>query len=317
MNSGSPILIVDDMHPALMKGLEDHAYSYSYLPEATREEVLAILPGYIGLVVRSKLLVDREVIEAGSQLRFIARAGSGMDNVDQDHAAAKGILCLNAPEGNSDAVGEHTAGLLLALTRNSFRAFDEVKEGLWLREQNRGEELTELTVGIIGYGHTGQAFARKISGFGCRVLFYDKFIKNIPTPFAQEALLKVVLDQADILSFHIPWNEENDGLINRALIEAVSRPFYLLNLSRGGIMKTKDVLWGLESGKIKAAALDVLENEKPGSWTPEERTYMKRFIQSKRVIVTPHIGGWTNASYRKISEVLLAKILPVLSKDEI
>lgn len=305
------------MHPALMKGLEERTYAYTYLPDATREEVLAHLPGCSGLVVRSKLKVDKEVIDAGFQLRFIARAGSGMDNVDEDYAAKKGILCLNAPEGNSDAVGEHAAGLLLALTRNSIRAFDEVKEGVWLREENRGEELTELTVGIIGYGHTGQAFARKISGFGCHVLFYDKFIKNIPTPFAQEALLEVVLDRADVLSFHIPWNEENDGLINRTLIEAVSRPFYLLNLSRGGIMKTQDILWGLENGKIKAAALDVLENEKPDTWTLTERMFIQRFIQSKRVIVTPHIGGWTKASYRKISEVLLAKILPVLSKDEI
>lgn len=305
------------MHPALMKGLDEHAYAYSYLPEVTREEVLALLPGCSGLVVRSKLRVDKEVIDAGSQLRFIARAGSGMDNVDENYAGEKGILCLNAPEGNSDAVGEHAAGLLLALTRNSFRAFDEIKEGIWRREENRGEELSELTIGIIGFGHTGQAFARKISGFGCQVLFYDKFIKNIPTPFAQEALLEVVLDRADVLSFHIPWNEENDGIINRALIEAVSRPFYLLNLSRGGIMKTKDILWGLESDKIKAAALDVLENEKPKTWTLEEKALIQRMIQSKQVVITPHIGGWTKASYRKISEVLLAKILPVLREDEI
>lgn len=305
------------MHPALMKGLDENAYTYSYMPDATREEVLASLPGYRGLVLRSKLQVDHEVLDSGLNLQFIARAGSGMDNVDEAYANAKGIVCLNAPEGNSDAVGEHAAGLLLSVTRNSFRSFDEVKQGVWRREENRGEELTELTVGIIGYGHTGQAFARKISGFGCHVLFYDKFIKSIPTPFAEEALLQQVLDRADVLSFHIPWNEENDGLIDRAFIDAVSRPFYLLNLSRGGIMKTKDILWGLENGKIKAAALDVLENEKPETWSAEEKALIQRLIQSKQVVITPHIGGWTRASYKKISEVLLAKILAMLSKDEI
>lgn len=305
-------MIADDMHPALMKGLDEHGYPYTYIPGASREEVLATISEYKGLVLRSKLQVDHELLDAAVNLHFVARAGSGMDNVDEDYAKSRGIECLNAPEGNSDAVGEHAAGLLLALTRHTFRAFDEIKKGIWMREENRGEELTEMTVGIIGYGHTGQAFARKISGFGCRVLFYDKFLKNIPTPYACEALLQEVLDQADVLSFHIPWNEQNNGLINRSLIEAVSKPFYLLNLSRGGIMKTEDVWRGLESGKIKAAALDVLENEKPESWLPEEKMLVQHLIQSKRVVITPHIGGWTRASYRKISEVLLAKILPLL-----
>lgn len=312
-----PILIADDMHPTLMDGLKEHAIPFHYLPNISRKEVLESIEGYSGLVVRSKFTVDQAVMDAASNLCFIARAGSGMDNVDEEYANLKGIYCLNAPEGNRDAVGEHAAGLLLALTRNISKSFDEVKEGIWLREENRGEELTELTVGIIGFGHTGQAFARKMSGFGCRILYYDKFLKNIPTPFAEEALLQEVLEQADVLSFHIPWNKENNGLINHLLIEGVKKPFYLLNLSRGGIMKTPDVLRALDTGKIKAAAFDVLENEKPTTWSVEEKALIQRLIQSRRVVITPHIGGWTTASYRRISEVLLTKIVSVLKEDEI
>jgi len=312
-----PVLIADDMHASLMEGLERLDIPFLYMPEASRTEVLALLPKCQGLVVRSKLLVDREVLAQAGNLLFIARAGSGMDNVDEPFAQSKGIICLNAPEGNRDAVGEHAAGLLLGLIRNIPRAFDEVKQGLWLREENRGEELTEMTVGIIGYGNTGQAFAHKISGFGCRILYYDKNFIDVPTSFAKPALLREVYDQADVLSFHIPLDEENKGLINHSLIASVARPFYLLNLSRGGIMNTPDILRGLESGKIKAAALDVLENEKPHTWNEGESLMLQRMIDTKRVILTPHIGGWTTASYRRISEVLLAKIESLLSQDEI
>lgn len=313
MESGLPILIADAMHPALMEGLDRQHFPYLYLPMATHEEVLAVLPGCRGLVLRSKLRVDRALIDCAIHLEFIARAGSGMDNVDEVYALSKGIRCVNAPEGNCDAVGEHAVGLLLSLTRNIVQSFEEVKEGQWKREENRGDELSEMTVGIIGYGFTGEAFARKLAGFGCRILFYDKNLPVIPTPYAKQALLDQVLEQADVLSFHIPLDEENDGLIDQNFIDKVSRPFYLLNLSRGGIMKTQDVLKGLEKGKIKAAAFDVLENEKPTTWNTEEKVLFQHLIQSKRVVITPHIGGWTYSSYRKISEVLLAKIETLLN----
>jgi len=301
------------MHASLMEGLQRLGIAYLYEPQASREQVLELIPQCSGLVVRSKLQVDKSLFERGTNLMFIARAGSGMDNVDEEEARSRGIVCINAPEGNRDAVGEHAIGLLLALTRHIPKAFDEVKLGFWNREANRGDELSELTVGIIGFGNTGQAFAKKLSGFGCRILFFDKILKNIPTPYAKPALLEEVYDQADVLSFHIPLDEENKGLINNSLIAKVARPFYLLNLSRGGIMNTIDVLKGLKSGKIKAAALDVLENEKPHTWNEEEKRMLQHMIETNRVILTPHIGGWTTASYRKISEVLLAKIESLLS----
>lgn len=301
------------MHESLMEGLDRLGIAFLYIPKASRDEVLDLLPQCQGLVVRSKLYVDREVLERAVNLRFVARAGSGMDNVDETRARELGIACINAPEGNRDAVGEHAVGLLLGLTRRIPASFEEVKFGQWCREENRGEELTELTVGIIGFGNTGQAFARKLSGFGCQIIFYDKYSTPVPTSYAKAALLEEVYDKADVLSFHIPLDEENRGLINNSLIARVARPFYLLNLSRGGIMNTKDILRGLESGKIKAAALDVLENEKPHTWNDGERKMLQDMIDTKRVILTPHIGGWTTASYRRISMVLLAKIETLLS----
>jgi len=313
MEFNLPVLIVDDMHPSLMEGLEQRGIAYIYKPDATRTEVLDLVSQCCGLVVRSKLQVDKTVLKQAKHLLFIARAGAGMDNLDEAEAMRRRILCLNAPEGNRDAVGEHAAGLLLSLTRRIPASYDQVKQGLWLREENRGEELTELTIGIIGFGNTGQAFAKKMSGFGCRILYYDKNLIDVPTPYAEAALLEEVYDQADVLSFHIPLDEENKGLINNSLIARVARPFYLLNLSRGGIMNTSAILEGLKSGKIKAAALDVLENEKPHTWNEGEKEMLQSMIETKRIILTPHIGGWTTASYRKISEVILAKIESLLS----
>lgn len=313
MELTKPILIADDMHPALMDGLKEKQIAFEYRPEINREELYRCIGNYEGLVVRSKVRVDEPLLQQASALKFIARAGAGMDNIDEVATGRRGIICFNAPEGNRDAVGEHALGLLLNLTRNISQAYEEVKHAKWNREANRGEELTELTVGIIGYGNTGQSFAQKISGLGCKVLYYDKFYPNVPTPFAKPALMKEVYAQADVLSFHIPLDEQNKGLINRSLIDAVARPFYLLNLSRGGIMNTKDILWGLETGKIKGAGLDVLENEHPENWTKEEMEIIHHLERTKKVIITPHVGGWTYASYRKISEVLFSKIMSMLA----
>ncbi len=315
MKNRLPVLIADEMHPALMNGLEAYGFPFDYQPSLDAEEILRLLPHYCGLVIRSKLYVDKNVLLAGPNLRFIARAGSGMDNIDEKAAAELGIVCLNAPEGNEDAVGEHAVALLLSLTRNLSAAFEEVKAAQWNREKNRGFELTEMTVAVIGFGHTGKAFARKVSGFGGKVLFYDKNPEVVPTSFAEAALWDQVLKQADVLSFHVPLDEENRGLISKALINSVEKPFFLLNLSRGGIMKTRDILLGLEQGKILGAGLDVLENEKPDTWTAEENELFRSLIATGKVIVTPHIGGWTFSSYRKISEVLLSRIISVLSRD--
>lgn len=312
---GHRILIVDDMHPAFMRGLEEKGFEFDYYPEIQRDEIIQNLRNYHVLVVRSKIFIDREILDAAPQLFLIARAGSGMDNIDEQETAKRNVRCINAPEANSDAVAELTAGAIIAMTRNIIRANGEVKNFLWQREENRGDELTEMTLGIIGFGHCGQALARKMSGFGIRILYYDKFVKNIPTLHAIESLMEEVCEQADIVSFHIPLTEENRGIIDKRLISSFNKPVYLLNFSRGGIMRTEDILWGLESGRLKGLALDVLENEKLHQMNDRERDLFHRLVQNDRVLLTPHIAGWTFSSYRKISEVLLFKLLLELSQD--
>jgi D-3-phosphoglycerate dehydrogenase len=271
-------LIIDDLHPAFMEGLAGLDISFSYLPDIQRKEMLEIIPEYTGLVFRSKTFADRELLDAGVSLKLIARAGSGMDNLDHPYAVAKGIKCINAPEGNRDAVAEHAVGLILALTRNIVSSFSEVREYRWDRERNRGEEMTEMTLAIIGFGNTGEALARKMSGFGGKTLFYDKKPRGVATPWAQEALMKEIYEQADIVSFHIPLDDQNAGIISRELISGFKKPFYLLNLSRGGIMNTEDVLWGLKEGKIRGLALDVLEDEKIARLKPEQRDQLDQLL---------------------------------------
>lgn len=308
MTTSRTILIVDDVHPILTEGLTNLGYEVLYLPGLSKEVAKRDYHHVYGLVIRTGFTVDRDFLEAYSQLKFIARAGSGMDNVDEDFAEELGIICLNAPEGNCDAVGEHALGLLLSLTRNIVTSIQEVRQGLWRREENRGLELSEMTVAIIGFGHTGQAFAKKLSGFGCRILYIDREKKEGVSHLALESDWPTVFKEADVLSFHIPLDDKNKRVINRDLINAMEKKFFLLNLSRGGIMHTQDVWNGIIEEKILGAGFDVWENEKIHLWNSAEKELFELMSVSGKLILTPHIGGWTTASYRKISEVLLKKI---------
>lgn len=305
------------MHPALMDGLRQLKIDFDYKPEITRKDVLNQLASYTGIVVRSKIKIDREILDAGTSLLFVARAGAGMDNIDLSAAEEKNIRCLNAPEGNRDAVAEMTIGLLLDLCRNIGKADNEIRSGIWDREANRGYELSDLCIGIIGFGNTGSQFAKRLLGFESKVIFYDKNPEIIPTYNAKPALLKQVLKQADVLSFHVPLEGGNEHLIDKQLLISIEKPVFLLNTARGGIMNTQDVLWGLEQGIILGAGLDVLENERLNQLSTEERRIFNRLLAHPRVRLTPHVAGWTFSSYRKISEVLLSKISAMLSEDEI
>lgn len=306
------ILVVDDLHPAFMQGLDDWKITYDYFPAIQRAQILEIIHQYTVLVVRTKIQVDREILDAATSLKVIARAGSGMDNIDTVCAEGKGIACINAPEANKDAVAEHAIGLILSLTRNIGRSHTEVKELLWRRAANRGVELNALTIAIIGYGNTGSALARKLSGFGSRVIFYDKYLKGVTTPWATEAFMQEVFEAADIVSFHIPLEGDNGQIINSQWIDKFRKPFYLLNLSRGGIMNTSDIIAGLKSGKILGCALDVLENEQLNQLQPKQQEEIAFLLQQPNVVITPHIAGWTYQSYERISEVLLLKLRPML-----
>jgi D-3-phosphoglycerate dehydrogenase len=247
---------------------------------------------------------------------MMPNAGSGGFNfnkvvVNTNHPLATKFLAN--PEANADAVAEHTLGLLISLLRNIPKAYQEVQNKVWLREENRGVEFSDLVLGIIGFGNTGSVFARKLSGLGCETIFYDKFLSGLTTPFAKESLLEQLFERADVLSFHIPLNEMNKDFINLELINNCKKPVYLLNVSRGGIMNTEDMVKALKQKKILGLGLDVLENEKPATFSPAEDKMFKELIAMPNVVVTPHIAGWTGASYRKISSVLALKLNALLT----
>lgn len=312
LNRNYQALIVDDVHPVLMERLEHDGISCTYLPSISADEVESALNGYEILVVRSKVDVDRKVIESNPQLRLIARAGSGMDNIDLDAADRAGVICVNAPEGNRDAVAEQTLGMLLSLLANIHSSYLQVRDLEWKREANRGHELKGLTVGIIGYGNTGSAVAERLAGFGVRVCAYDKYKSGFGTDTVEESSLEAILDHADVLTFHVPLTKETRGWIDERLINRMGKSFYLLNLSRGGIMNTAHIAAALASGKILGFAADVLEKEPPSLMEQKDLGLLKELMERPNVLITPHIGGWTFESYRKISEVLASKILSTL-----
>lgn len=304
------VLIVDDVHPVLMQKLDEAGIGYDYKPEmALRSELLTALPGYTGLVVRTKFFIDREIMNAGSDLRWIARAGAGMDNIDEEYAAEKKITLINAPEGNRDAVAEHALGMLLNLLRNINRSDRQIREGIWLREENRGVELRGKTVGVIGYGNTGRAFAEKLRGFGVEVIAYDKYISGFGDEYVRECTLDILYQQADVVSLHIPLSPETKYWVNMDFFNAFHKPIYLVNTSRGQVLRTSDLVTAIENARVKGAALDVLENEKLSAYGDEEHAWFSKLKGFDNVVLTSHIAGWTVESYLKISYTLAEKIL--------
>ncbi|GGH10692.1 2-hydroxyacid dehydrogenase [Mucilaginibacter phyllosphaerae] len=299
------ILIVDDLHPAFMEQAEALGFTCNYQPGMKLEEACAIIHHYDGLAIRSKFQVDKAFIDRAN-LRFICRAGAGMDNIDEDYALAKGIKLINAPEGNMDAVGEHAMGLLLSLMNNINRGDAEIRNGKWLREENRGHELKGKTVGIIGYGHMGSSFAKRLSGFGVLVIAYDKYKTGFSNQYAREVSMEEIVRTSDVLSLHIPLTKETSGLVDDEYLFHFKKPIFLLNTARGKVVKTQAVLNAIKQGKIIAAGLDVLEVEKFPSLAEQE--WFEELRQSGKVILSPHVAGWTFESYRKISEVMARKL---------
>ncbi|WP_183575903.1 2-hydroxyacid dehydrogenase [Mucilaginibacter sp. X5P1] len=300
------ILIVDDIHPVFIEQAEALGYTCDYRPLIKASEAFEIIGDYAGLVIRSKFNVDRSVIDAATSLRFVCRAGAGMDNIDEAYAAEKNIQLINAPEGNMDAVGEHAVGLLLSLM-NNFRTSDaEIRTGSWLREANRGYELKGKTVGIIGYGFMGSSFAKKLSGFGVDVIAYDKYKTGFSDRYAREVSMEEIVKHSDVLSLHIPLTSETNGLVNDEYLFHFKKPIFFINTSRGKTAKVSAILNAIKQGRIIGAGLDVLEVEKFPSLAEQE--WYEELRQSDKVILTPHVAGWTFDSYRRISEVMAAKL---------
>ncbi len=303
------ILIVDDIHPIFIEQAEAMGYTCDYRPTIKPDEAYEILSNYGGMVIRSKFLVDKKVLDLSTDLRFICRAGAGMDNIDEAYAIAKGIILINAPEGNMDAVGEHAVGMLLSLMNNFNRADAEVRNGLWKREANRGYELRDKTVGIIGYGFMGGSFARKLSGFGVKVIGYDKYKTGFSDQYVREVSMEEIVKHSDVVSFHVPLTPETNGLVDDEYLFHFKKPIFLLNTSRGKVVKTQAVLNAIRDGKILGAGLDVLEVEKFPALG--EQLWFSELKQSGRVLLTPHVAGWTFDSYRRISEVMAEKLAKI------
>lgn len=302
------VLIIDDVHPYLLEQLPLLSYQADYRPHIEREELLAIIGHYSGLVVRSKTNIDKEILSEANHLKFIGRAGSGLEIIDLEYAKNRGIVCFNTPEANSDAVGEQAVGMLLSLLANIHKSYLEVRNFEWNRESNRGIELSSLTVGIVGYGHTGSAFAKKLRGFGCKIIAYDTEKKGFGNAWVQECPQETIFEQADVVSFHIPLNSKNKYLINSDYLGHFKKNIFLLNLSRGKIMNTNAIINALKDGKIRGCALDVLENENISEYSFDERQQLSNLLSFPSVIITSHIGGWTHESYYKISFQLAEKI---------
>jgi D-3-phosphoglycerate dehydrogenase len=300
------ILIVDDLHSIFKERATAMGYEVDDLPSITRAETLDIISNYAGIAVRTKFLIDRELLDAATSLQFVARAGAGLDNIDVAYAESKSIQLLNAPEGNRDAVGEHAVGLLLTLA-NKFRHADrQIRSGVWDREGNRGWELKGKTVGIIGYGFMGQSFAQRLSGFGVRVIAYDKYKTGFSDEFATEVSMEEIVKHSDVLSLHIPLTAETRQMVNREYFYHFRKPIFFLNTARGEITDTQAVLDAIKTGKIMGAGLDVLEVEKFPKLA--EQPWYDDLTCSSKVVLTPHVAGWTFDSYRKISEVLADKL---------
>jgi len=309
------ILFIDSNHPRLHEMLMQQGFICDLFYDKPADELKKLIPHYDGIVLRSKFKITKVIIDSAPNLKCIARVGAGMENIDVTYAETKGIACVNSPEGNRDAVAEHALGMLLALFNNLIKANAEVRLGKWLREENRGVELCGKTVGIIGYGNMGAAFAKRLQGFGVKVLAYDKYKTNFGNDFVKESRVEDIFEQADVLSLHTPLTEETNYLINDAFIKQFKKNIYIINTARGKCLNTADLVKNIESGKVLGACLDVLEYEAvsfEGIDVKEMPAPLQYLIKSDKVILSPHIAGWTQESNIKLAEFLAEKIIAVL-----
>ncbi|WP_299121817.1 2-hydroxyacid dehydrogenase [uncultured Winogradskyella sp.] len=318
------VLHIDSNHPLLINQLNDLGFTNHEDYSASKEEIEAKIAEYDGLIIRSRFTIDQQFLDAAKNLKFIGRVGAGLENIDCDYAKGKGIILFNAPEGNRNAVGEHTLGMLLSLFNKLNKSDKEVRQGKWLREANRGLELHGKTVGLIGYGNMGKAFAKKLRGFDVEIICYD--IKpNVGDDNAKQVSLEILREKADVLSLHTPQTPLTLNMVNAEFINKFKKPFWFINTARGKSVVTEDLVSALDAGKILGAGLDVLEYEKSSfenlfkvdepkfRWMrkskktnlPEAFQYL---IQADNVLLTPHIAGWTVESNVKLAQTIVDKI---------
>ncbi|MFP3834316.1 2-hydroxyacid dehydrogenase [Chryseobacterium sp. SIMBA_028] len=303
------VLLLDKNHPLITEQLLAQNFILEEDFTSSYDEVCQKIKNYDGIIIRSRIPLDKNFLEQGKNLKFIARVGAGMENIDIPAAEALGIQLINSPEGNRDSVAEHVVGMLLVIMNRLFIASQEVKNGIWKREENRGDELLGKTVGLIGYGNMGKATAKRLSGFGCKVIFHD-ILPDLSDEFATQVTLDELKQSAEVLSLHIPLTSETHYLIDKKFISEMKNDFYFVNTARGKNVETKSLVEALKEGKVKGACLDVLEYEKSSFENLEiENEDLKYLLQSEKTIVTPHIAGWTHQSKEKLAQFIVDKIV--------
>lgn len=302
------IIITAKVHPYLLETLEKKGFDYRYLPSITYQELMKQIESAEGLIITTRLRIDKEILLRANKLKWIGRLGSGMELIDTDFAAYRNIKCISSPEGNRNAVAEHALGMLLCQLRNICSSNNAIREKKWLREENRGVELSGKTIGIIGYGNTGSAFAKILSSFDVTILAYDPYKFGFGSQNIKEASLEQVCRYCDVISLHVPLNTETHHMCDDAFFSSLASGPIIINTSRGKVIKTSSLIRALENGKIRGAALDVLENEHIGSLSEEESRELHFLSNNENVVLTPHIAGYSHEAFLKMSKVLLEKL---------
>lgn len=302
------ILVTANAHPYLLQQFAQRELEYIYSPTISYNEMAELMPELTGLVVTTRLRIDKDLIDKAGKLKWIGRLGSGLELIDTQYASERNIACISTPEGNRNAVAEHALGMLLCVTNNILKANREVQQRKWIRDANRGTEISGKSIGIIGFGNTGSAFAKLLSSFGVNVLAYDKYVHGFGGDYIKEASFDQVCRYADVISFHLPLNGETRYMGNTDFFNSLEQAPFIINTSRGAIMHTESLIHALQSEQISGAALDVLENEKLETQSIEDQEQMSFLANHPKVVLTPHIAGYSHESFLRMSETLIAKL---------